>query len=303
MESMSVAICTRNRGDTIVRAIRSILACDDSSWELCMVDQSDDERTAEAIVPFLEDRRIRYRRSGTVGIATARNLAVAEARSEWIAYTDDDCEVDTDWLRELEAGFRVDERVGLVFGNVLAGPHDPGAGFVPAYVQETPALARGLRDKNRVDGAAACMALRRSAWRALGGFDETLGSGAHLLSGEETDLTIRALRMGVFAYHTPRAIVTHHGFYHWAEHRAVMERYWYGTGAAFARSFAAEPVAVTGVLLGLAARWATKLSPVAASLHPRAHRMARLAAFARGFAAGLVAGRQPCSAFPERATA
>jgi glycosyltransferase involved in cell wall biosynthesis len=303
MESTSVAICTRNRGDTIVRAIRSILACDHRSWELCIVDQSDDERTADALVPFLEDRRIRYRRSRTVGIATARNLAAGEARSELIAYTDDDCEVAADWLRELEAAFAVDERIGIVFGNVLAGPHDAAAGFVPAYVQEQAALARRLRDKNRVDGAGACMALRRSAWRALGGFDETLGCGAHLLSGEETDLTIRALRTRVFAYHTPRARVTHHGFYPWAEHRAVMERYWYGTGAAFARSFAAEPAAVARVLFGLAARWATKLSPVAASLHPRAHRLARLSAFARGFVAGLVAGRRPCSAFAVRAAA
>jgi glycosyltransferase involved in cell wall biosynthesis len=175
MQAMSVAIGTRNRGDTIVRDIRSILACHHRSWELCIVDQSDDELTAEALVPLLEDRRIRYQRSRTVGIATARNLAVAEARSELIAYTDDDCEVAADWLQELEAAFAVDGRVGIVFGNVLAGPHDAAAGFVSAYVQKTPALARGLQDKNRVDGAAACMALRRSAWRALGGFDETLG--------------------------------------------------------------------------------------------------------------------------------
>lgn len=78
---------------------------------------------------------------------------------------------------------------------------------------------------------------------------------------------------------------------------------WYGTGAAFARSFTAEPFAVTRVLFGLAARWATQLSPIAASLHPRAHRLARLSAFARGFAAGLVAGRRPRSTFPERAAA
>jgi hypothetical protein len=82
-----------------------------------------------------------------------------------------------------------------------------------------------------------------------------------------------------------------------------MAKYWYGTGAAFSRSFAVEPFAVARVLFGLAGRWATELSPIAASLHPRAHRSARLSAFARGFAAGLVTVRRPCSTFPERAAA
>ena len=118
---------------------------------------------------------MRYFRQANKGLSVARNVGMQLAAGEVIAYTDDDCEVAADWLQKLEAAFAVDGRVGIVFGNVLAGPHDAAAGFVSAYVQKTPALARGLQDKNRVDGAAACMALRRSAWRALGGFDETLG--------------------------------------------------------------------------------------------------------------------------------
>lgn len=303
MEAITVAIGTRNRGDIIVRTVRSILASDHAAWELRIADQSDDERTAKAVAPFLQDPRIRYRRSRTVGVATARNLAVAKSESELIAITDDDCEVATDWLAELAAAFSLDARIGVVFGNVSPGPHDRRAGFVPAFVRDAPALARGLRDKNRVDGVAGSMAMRRSAWRVLGGFDETLGSGAHFRSGEETDLAIRALRKGFFVYQTPRARVTHHGFYPWAQHRDVMTRYWYGTGAAFGRSFAADPLGIARALVGLAGRWATGLSPVAASLDTQPHRLDRLSAFARGFAAGLVVGRRPASLAPERATA
>ena len=147
------------------------------------------------------------------------------------------------------------------------------------------------------------MAVRRSAWRALGGFDETLGLGTRLRSGEEIDLTIRALRSGFFVYQTPRAQVTHHGFYPWSEHRAVMEKYWYGTGAACARNVAAAPLGMARVLAGLAGRWATAASPVASSLAQRPHRVARLSAFARGFAAGLVAARRSPSLATEHATA
>ncbi|MGH7894136.1 MAG: hypothetical protein ACREQL_05660, partial [Candidatus Binatia bacterium] len=168
---------------------------------------------------------------------------------------------------------------------------------------DEPVLARSLRDKNRVEGTGACMAIRRSLWRALGGFDETLGAGARLRAAEETDLTIRALRAGFFVYETPRVRVTHHGFYPWALHHTVMARYWYGTGAAFARSFVAHPVAIGGVLVGLAGRWVVGTSRVASSLDARPHRLTRLAAFARGFAAGLVAPRRPATASVEPAAA
>lgn len=292
MPACTVVIGTRNRGDSIVRTVRSLLACDHPAWELRIVDQSDDERTAEALAPFLTHPRIRCRRSRTVGIAMARNLAAAEAASDIVAITDDDCEVAPDWLGELESAFAVDSRIGLVFGNVLPGPHDAHAGFVPAFVHEGSTLARGLRDKNGIQGTAASMAVRRSAWQALGGFDETFGPGALLRSGEETDLTIRALRMGFFVSQTPRARVTHHGFYPLAQRRIVVEKYWYGTGAAFGKNFVAEPHGIARVLVGLAGRWATGLSPVAASLDARAHRRSRLAAFIRGFVAGVASGRR-----------
>ena len=303
MHAMTIAIGTRNRGDLIVRTVRSVLATDAPGWTLRIVDQSDDERTAKALAPFLDDARIRYRRSRTVGVASARNLAVAEADTELVAVTDDDCEVAPDWLRELDAAFALDARIALVFGNVVPGPHDARLGFVPACVLDEPVLARELRDKNLVEGAGASMAVRRNAWRALGGFDETLGLGTRLRSGEETDLTIRALRSGFFVHQTPRARVTHHGFYPWSEHRAVIDNYWYGTGAAFARNVAAAPVGMARVLAGLAGRWATAASPVASSLAQRPHRVARLSAFARGFAVGLVAARRSPSLATEHATA
>jgi GT2 family glycosyltransferase len=292
MQAMTVAIGTRNRGDGIVRTVRSILASEHASWELRIVDQSDDERTARALAPFLADPRIRYRRSRAVGVAAARNLAAADGAGELVAITDDDCEVSADWLRELEAAFAPDERIAIVFGDVLPGPHDAAAGFVPAFVGEAPALARSLRDKNLVDGAAASMAVRRRAWDALGGFDEALGLGTPLRSGEEFDLALRALRTGYFVQQTPGARVTHHGFYPWTRQREVMEQYWYGTGAACARNVLADPVGMAGVLGGLARRWATGLSPVASSLGGRPHRLARLSAFARGFGAGLLAARR-----------
>src|SRR5262245_3070968 len=114
MQPITVAIGTRNRGDTIARTIRTILASTHTAWRLHVVDQSDDHRTAHAVEPFRADPRIRYLRTPTIGLAIARNLGIRAATTELVAITDDDCDVAPEWLSELEAAF-AEPRIGLVF--------------------------------------------------------------------------------------------------------------------------------------------------------------------------------------------
>jgi GT2 family glycosyltransferase len=98
----------------------------------------------------------------------------------------------------------------------------------------------------RVIGAG--MAVRRDAVLALGGFDEQLGPGAPLRSGEDRDLAARALTAGWRVYQTPDAMVVHHGFRTWAEGRELTRRDWYGIGAAYAKQVKAGHLAVFVVL-------------------------------------------------------
>jgi hypothetical protein len=82
-----------------------------------------------------------------------------------------------------------------------------------------------------------------------------------------------------------------------------MAKYWYGTGAALARSVGADPLGIARVLAGLAGRWATGVSPVASSVARRPRRLLRLSAFTRGFAAGLWSARRSRALSTERAAA
>jgi GT2 family glycosyltransferase len=284
--SITVVIATRERGDRVVSAVASVRANDYPDWELIVVDQSRDDQTEAALRRWSADARIRYLRSPTRGVSHGRNIGIGQARSELVAITDDDCEVSADWLRELAAAFATDERVGIVFGNVLPGPHDPALGFVPAYVRNAPFHGRGMRDKHRVEGMSACMGLRRTVWHALGGFDPLLGVGAPFESAAESDLTIRALLAGYVVYETPDAAVVHHGFRTWEEGRALIRRYWYGTGAMLAKHLKRGHLSVARLLVQLAWRWAFGRSRVAASLGSDRYRALRLSSFIRGFAAG-----------------
>jgi GT2 family glycosyltransferase len=284
---ITVVICTRNRGATVVRAVRTVLLNDYPCFEVIVVDQSDDESTREALQPFLEKPRVHYLRMPTRGLAAGRNLGIQAAQSEYIALTDDDCEVPGNWLRAMVEAFAVDGRIGLVFGNVVPAQHDRRAGFVPAYERREPFLARGMQDKHNVEGVAGCMGLRRSVWRALGGFDEMLGLGAPFRAGEESDFAIRTLLAAYFVYETPGVHLVHHGFYTWDEGRSVVHRNWFGTGAMVVKHLKCGHWSVTRLLGRMAWRWTFARSRSAVALGVHSYMWLRLLAFLQGMLAGL----------------
>jgi GT2 family glycosyltransferase len=283
---LSVVVATRNRGASLARTLRGILSNDPPPMEVIVVDQSDDEQTAAALGPILDDGRVRLVRTSTRGLSTGRNLGIRHARSEFIALTDDDCDVAADWLQAMWTALAADSRIGLVFGNVLPGPHDPAAGFITAYVRSCPFVARSIHGKREVEGVGACMGLRRSVWQAVHGFDPALGLGAPLLAGEEGDLAIRILLAGYWVCESPRVTVTHRGFCAWADQPIVVYRNWFGTGAMLGKQLRCTRWFVIPLLLGLACRWAFGISRVAASLGSSSSSFRRLAAFLQGFLKG-----------------
>ena len=284
---ITAVLSTRNRGPAVANAVRTIIENDHPDFEVIVLDQSDDDLTQRSLAPFLSDPRVRYLRSSGRGRSAGLNAAIREAPGELVAITDDDCTVPRNWLREFEAAFAIDSKIGIVFGNVLPAPHDSAVGCIPGYVRQSPFLAKGPRDKWQVEGIGACMGVRRSAWQSLEGFDEMLGAGARFQAGEDGDLAWRALYAGHWVYETPAVHVTHHGLRTWAQLPELIDSYWYGTGAMLAKPFKAGQWQVLPLLIRLAARWATGHSAVGASLGGRPERFRKLSAFCRGFLTGL----------------
>lgn len=227
-----------------------------------------------------------YTRTTQKGVSVGRNLAIRGAKSELIAATDDDCEIPADWLREL-AAFALDSRIGIVFGNVRSCPHDAKAGFVMAYVRKDSRLARSIREKQKMDEVAACMAIRKSIWEQLGGFDEMLGAGAPFRSAGETDLAIRALLAGYFVDETPRIAVVHHGFHFWEQSRSLFQGYLYGIGAMLVKNLKCRHWPIMQLFIHLEWRWAFYHPVVEFECLPP--RGLRLAAFVRGLRDGSLA--------------
>ncbi|MEF3273249.1 MAG: glycosyltransferase [Chloroflexus sp.] len=284
--TISAIICTRNRGESVVAAVASILANDHPAFELIVVDQSTDGVTAAALQQFHHDKRFHYIASATRGLGVARNIGLQLACAPLVAFTDDDCRVPPEWLRVIESEFEREPQAAVLFCNVVPGPHDASAGFIPSYQRQQRLVLHTFWDKCRARGIGAGMAVRRELVLDMGGFDEALGAGGRFPSAEDADIALRAIAAGWYVVETPATYVIHDGFRTWREARKLAARDWEGLGAAYIKPLKAGVWSASIVLLYellmpvLFEPWLLRLQ------RPRG--LGRLIAFLRGCARGLV---------------
>src|SRR5262249_44169653 len=169
------------------------------------------------------------------GLSRARNLAIATTTGEYIAFTDDDCIVPTDWIEKIVKAAE-DQRDGeLIYGQVLpAYPEGDGEALTPGlriYKPERLDRTNGFR----VYGMGANFAARRSLFERTGRFDEALGGGGLLKSAEDFDLAYRAYRRNAVILLRPEVIVRHDGRREREDWPALLRGYGFGDGAFYSK--------------------------------------------------------------------
>jgi GT2 family glycosyltransferase len=235
LPTVSALICTRNRGDSLIPTVRSILRPQNMCIELVVIDQSSDCSTEQALRPFLSDPRLRYIRTETRGKGIALNLGLEECRGEIVAITDDDCEVGEQWPAYHVEAFQRYPRLAITYGNVLPVEHDPGDGFIPTYFVTKDRLCTNMWQKLTARGIGANTAVRRKEVLALGGFDPELCPGGIFKACVDRDLTVRCLLAGYYIFEACDSVVYHYGFRTWEQGRILARNAFYGIGAAHAK--------------------------------------------------------------------
>jgi GT2 family glycosyltransferase len=229
----TVAVCTRERPDDLVRCLEAVAALPDDGQEILVVDNRPRTPRTEHVVRRFP--RARYLRQPEGGLNAARNLALRSATHEVVAFTDDDALVDRNWLRALVRNFS-DPRVLCVTG--LTMPCELETEAQEIFERYSP-FGRGFRRRlfsmagmhplavGQV-GAGANMALRRSTIERVGDFDEALDGGTPTRSGGDHEMFARILASGFLIGYDPAALS-------WHRHRRSMEELretlrGYGTG-------------------------------------------------------------------------
>jgi glycosyltransferase involved in cell wall biosynthesis len=286
MALVSALVCTRNRPESLLRTVRSLLRSDSSEFELIVIDQSDEVQTREALASEL-DPRLRYVKSQASGKGAALNEGLRLASGAVIVCTDDDCEAAPGWIPLMAAALEEQPAAAILFCNVTAGPHDPAAGYVPAFERQDDRRMSSVIGARHGLGMGAGMALRREAVLAFGGFDETFGPGSRFPSGDDWDVSLRALLFGWQVYESARLSIVHHGFRRLVEGREHTLRDWRAIGALCAKPIRAGYPA--GIILSIWLFSANALWPPLRDvllLRRPAGRL-RVVGFVRGFYEGL----------------
>jgi GT2 family glycosyltransferase len=220
----TVAICSHERPDDLRDALRSVYEIDYPNFEVLVVDNAPkSERTRRMLTE--EYPEVKYVREMRQGVSQARNAAIANAKGEFIAFTDDDVIVDPYWLRAYAATFLANEQVACVTGLVPSGElatktqryFDSRVTWGDNAEHRVYRLGENYPDLPAFPfsvgayGTGANFAMRRSL--ALT-FDEALGAGRPTGGGEDIDFFFRVLQARHGLAMSPDAIV-------WHRHRAT----------------------------------------------------------------------------------
>jgi GT2 family glycosyltransferase len=207
---VSAAIATLDRPDALGRCLAACLAGTTLPSEIIVVDQSSNDRTRDTIerhepgpVPIV------YIRQPRLGLSASRNAAIARAAFPIIAFTDDDCVPDADWIRSIERTLTVPDAPDGVTGRVLPlGPEVPGL-FAVSLRESTERVDWSGKHVPWLVGTGGNFAVWRVWFERAGLFDERLGAGSPGKAAEDSDMFYRLLRAGATIRYEPEVVIYH----------------------------------------------------------------------------------------------
>lgn len=189
---ISVVVPTCHRNDLLAKCLDALApgkqSLSYSEYEVIVTDDGS-KSTAEQMVkekyPWA-----RWTQGPRKGPAANRNHGAAQAKGQWLAFTDDDCIPTPDWL----ASFHRKIQSGRLFeGKTIARTGIPG----PFWTSPENLEGGRLWSCN--------MLIKKNAFEDLGGFDEGF-PGPHM---EDVDFRVRAERELGSAVFVPDALVDH----------------------------------------------------------------------------------------------
>lgn len=216
---ISLVICTYNNADSLAITLQQLLAqttVAKDQVEIILVDNNSPDNTRQICQDFIQQSSIAasYIFEARQGLSHARNTGVANARGEYILFTDDDADIPPEWLGtylQYIARSHPDclySRINIIWDK------DKPWWFLPEYTPCFVGVDYGnvpltISDIHReFYGKNFCM--KKALIVELGGFDPALGrNGSKLIAGEETLLYRRMIEQKKHLLYFPDAPVGH----------------------------------------------------------------------------------------------
>lgn len=170
---ISLVVPVKNEAGSIECLMSSVAAQMRRPDEMIVVDGGSEDGTPEIVEEWLKRRSLsdwaRVLRVDEATPGKGRNIGAANARYDWIAFTDAGIRVEEPWLERLVEVAERDDQIDVVYGS-----YEPEADM---FFERCAALAyvapKRLREGRQMRGPAIVSSLiRREVWEAVGGFPD-----------------------------------------------------------------------------------------------------------------------------------
>ncbi|ACK72574.1 glycosyl transferase family 2 [Gloeothece citriformis PCC 7424] len=222
----SIIIPTYNRPERLATCLESIthLNYPSDRFEVIVVDDGSKVSLDSVVKPFQDTLNLTLLRQTNAGPATARNTGATHAKGKFLAFTDDDCQLDPNWLKNIETHLTEDQpcllggkTINALPDNIFSTASQLLIDYLYFYYNTDSNQAQFFASNNFVVPA--------QIFRQIGKFDTTFP----LAAGEDRELCDRWLYRGYLMQYIPEAKVYH-------AHHLTLRRFWrqhfnYGRGA------------------------------------------------------------------------
>jgi GT2 family glycosyltransferase len=235
---VSVVIPTRNRCALLSEALRalSLQVFPGGNFEVLVVNDGGSDPT-EAVVN--EQAKsfpapLRVLTLEPAGPARARNAGIRAARGRIVAFTDDDCLPEPDWLSKVCEGYEQDDRLSGIGGQTLPfDPHNLFSRFQDLLLHQPHQDAGGISFLLTSNAS-----FRRDRLLEVGGFDEIFP----FAGGEDVDLCHRLRAKGYRLGYQPQAGMRHHNITTFQQYVKLCFRYGQGEAILHRRGSAGHKI-------------------------------------------------------------
>jgi len=208
--SFTIICCTDGKKlEKLRNCLESILNNKYNKFELFIIDQSQ-ENVVRELVDSFGKQRIVYFRVKPLGLSYARNFAIENVKTNVVIFTDDDCVVEKKWIYAFEEIYKKYPNIVGLYGRVLPYGFDDDSKFCHAVIdrEDECVYSRPIIPYKKL-GHGNNMSFKIEVFKKVGLFNEHLGVGSKLKSGEDTDMVYRILRRGLLIAYSPYPLVYH----------------------------------------------------------------------------------------------
>lgn len=184
--AITVIATVRNELSTIEKFVETLLNQSFRPDEIIIVDGLSTDGTVDVLKNYARQGLIKLIVKDC-NIAQGRNVAINEAKNEYVAITDAGCDVDVNWLKQIALCFSCDEKPDVVAGNFRFETH---TNFERAVVLSTFPPNRDDLDTAKYYPSSRSLAVTKVAWEKVKGYPEWL------YAAEDTLFNIRLKQVG-----------------------------------------------------------------------------------------------------------